>query len=142
MGPARSPTREPCDRVRITHGPLPVVNVLVIDDDLDTRELIATLLVRAGYEVRTASSGREALELMQLLHPELILLDLQMPDLDGAQFREQQRRNQDWIRIPTVVVTGSREEPQLDVAITGILHKPVRAREFLELARRYCTPPS
>jgi CheY-like chemotaxis protein len=139
MGLVRGRVGEDRGVLPIHHAPLPVVNVLVVDDDLDTRQLIATIIGKAGYTVATASSGREALQLLQSMRPELILLDIQMPDLDGAQFREQQRRNRDWIRIPTVVVTGSREEPQLDVGISATLHKPVRAKEFLSLARRYCT---
>ena len=62
-----------------------------------------------------------------------------MPDMDGPEFREQQRRNPDWITIPTVVVTGSKQEPHLDLAIRGTLHKPVRKDDFLAFARRYCT---
>jgi CheY-like chemotaxis protein len=117
---------------------LPVVNVLVVDDDDDTRDLVATIIGHAGYSVEVACSGREALERLQAMRPELIFLDIQMPDLDGAEFREQQRRNRDWIQIPTVVMTGSMEEPQLDVAVKATLHKPVRARDFLALVRRYC----
>jgi len=115
------------------------VNVLVVDDDLDTRELIATIIENAGYTVSTAATGREALDKLQTLRPELIFLDIQMPDLDGAEFREQQRRNPEWIRIPTVVITGSAEEPQLDIAVNATLHKPARAREFLGLVQRHCT---
>ena len=119
--------------------PLLTTNVLIVDDELDTRELLGMLIEGAGYSVRLACSGREAIELLQVVRPELIFLDLQMPDLNGAEFREQQRQNPLWIRIPTVVVTGSREEPQLDPAIAGTIHKPVRADDFLALVRRTCT---
>ena len=118
-----------------------MVNVLVVDDDEDTRDLVATIIAQAGYTVDVACSGREALARLRSEVPQLIFLDIQMPDLDGAEFREQQRRSRDWIQIPTVVMTGSMEEPQLDIAVTATLHKPVRARDFLALVRQYCTLP-
>lgn len=139
MGQDRTATYEGYDRSAVSAGALPVVNVLVVDDDVDTRDLVATIITHAGYTVETACSGREALERLQTIRPELILLDIQMPDLDGAEFREQQRRSREWIRIPTVVITGSMEEPQLDIAVNATLHKPVRARQFLALLRQYCT---
>lgn len=118
-----------------------MVNVLVVDDDEDTRDLVAAIITQAGYTVDVACSGREALARLRSEVPELIFLDIQMPDLDGAEFREQQRRVRDWIRIPTVVMTGSMEEPQLDIGVKATLHKPVRSRDFLALVRQHCTLP-
>jgi CheY-like chemotaxis protein len=126
-------------------GGLPLaagINVLIIDDEHDTCEMVAEILIRAGYSVAIARNGQHALELLAVVRPELIFLDLQMPVLDGASFREQQRRNPELIQIPTVVVTGSREESQLDPAIAATLRKPVRAKDFLALVRRYCSRAS
>ena len=125
--------------MRAYAGGLPVINALIVDDDDDTRDLIAAIIENAGYSVMTAGDGNEALAALSAVHPELILLDIQMPGLDGASFRQQQRRNPEWIRIPTVVITGSNEEPQLDPAIVDTLRKPVRAREFLAIVGRHCT---
>src|SRR5688572_22637827 len=102
------------------------VSVLVVDDDPDTRDLLTLILEHAGYSVATARNGCEALALMQSILPELILLDIQMPVMDGAFFREAQRRNPDLIRIPTAVMTGSKEEPTLDVGVVATLAKPFR----------------
>jgi CheY-like chemotaxis protein len=137
MGTARPAPRDRQDHA--SQPGLPVVNVLVIDDDADTRELVGTIITNAGYTAVMACSGREALAVLRSMRPELIFLDLQMPDLSGAEFREQQRRDPALLMIPTVVITGSREEPQLDLAIEATLHKPVRASEFLELVRQHCT---
>lgn len=115
------------------------VNVLVIDDEDDTRQLIAEIITKAGYSVETAADGQQALDLLRSVVPDLILLDIQMPVLDGASFRQEQRRNPEWIRIPTAVITGSNEEPQLDPAIAATLRKPVGARQFLALVRQHCT---
>ena len=117
------------------------VSVLVIDDEVDTHELLAAILAHGGYSVATACNGRDALALLHSVCPEMILLDIQMPVMSGPEFRELQRRDPDLIRIPTVVMTGSREEPVLDVGVAGVLRKPFRAKELLATARRYCTPP-
>jgi len=116
------------------------VSVLVVDDDDDARELLAAIIAKAGYTVATASNGREALELLEHLHPEVIFLDVVMPDMDGAEFRQQQRRNKEWIKIPTIVMTGAAEEPMLDVAVEQTLRKPVRSRDLLAIVARHCHP--
>ncbi len=115
------------------------VAVLVVDDDVDARDMIAALIERAGYSVTTASNGQEALELLEVLRPELIFLDVCMPVLDGAQFRQQQRRHKEWLTIPTVVMTGAAEEPMLDLAVERTLRKPVKGEELLSLVSAHCT---
>jgi CheY-like chemotaxis protein len=118
---------------------LPTVAVLVVDDDEDTREMLAALLDRAGYSTATACNGLEALELLKTVRPQLILLDVFMPEMDGPTFRQEQRRHWDWLHIPTIVMTGAADEPMLDIAVEETLRKPVRAAELLEIARRHCT---
>jgi len=120
------------------HG-LRAVSVLVVDDDDEARDMLASVLANEGYIIATAADGLEALELLESILPELILLDVQMPRCDGAQFRQAQRRNRDWIRIPTVVMTGVEEEPVLDVGVELALRKPIRRHDVLALAARYCT---
>lgn len=114
------------------------VSVLVIDDDPEAREMLAAVLENAGYSVATAENGFDALELLRKVRPKLILLDVVMPMCDGAEFREQQRRNKEWIKIPTIVMTGLAEEPVLDVAVEYALRKPIRSRDLLALVDRYC----
>ena len=59
------------------------VRVLVVDDDADTVETTTVLLHMTGYETRTATGGAEAIELAKAFHPEIVLLDLCMPKMDG-----------------------------------------------------------
>jgi CheY-like chemotaxis protein len=115
------------------------VSVLVVDDDDDTRDMLGVIL--AGYSIATACHGREALSLLQSIRPEMILLDIQMPVMDGAEFREAQRRIPELISIPTVVMTGSREEPTLDVGIAATLTKPFGRNALLQIVERHCHPP-
>ena len=113
--------------------------MLVVDDDADTRDLLAAIVEHAGYTTATAANGRDALAMLRAPLPELILLDVCMPIMDGTEFREAQRRNPQWLRIPTVVITGAYDEPVLDPAIVAALRKPVRAADVLALVERYCT---
>ena len=116
------------------------VDVLVIDDDADAREMLAALLCKRGYSVATAADGCQALELLRSIRPAVILVDLIMPVMDGATFREHQRHNRDWLEIPTIVMTGSKEEPMLDLAVEETLRKPVHVRDVLEIVRRHVDP--
>lgn len=122
----------------MSHGPL-AVSALLVDDDDDARELLASILEKEGYSVVGAHDGCEALELLRTIRPGVILLDLGMPRMNGAEFREAQRRHPEWLRIPTVVMTGTTDEPLLDLAIEETLHKPVRARELIDIVRRHAT---
>jgi CheY-like chemotaxis protein len=117
-------------------------SVLVIDDEVDTRDLLCVILEHAGYSVASAIDGRDALATLHSMKPELILLDIQMPIMDGAEFRQAQRRDQALMRIPTVVMTGSKEEPVLDMGVVECLHKPFRTKDLLAIISRYCSPPT
>ena len=113
-------------------------SVLIVDDDADTRELLELMLQRASYTVVSATNGQDALDVLRTIRPEMILLDIQMPIMDGAEFRQAQRLDHELMRIPTVVMTGSKEEPFLDLAVAETLCKPFRAAQLLALVGRFC----
>jgi CheY-like chemotaxis protein len=113
------------------------VDVLLVDDEEDVRMLITEILSRAGYSVRTAADGRDAMKVLDQIRPSVIIMDLQMPVMNGAEFRQAQRRNREWIKIPTVVMTGTTDEPMLDLAVEETLRKPVRAFKLLEIVSRH-----
>ena len=113
--------------------------MLIVDDDELARETYAAAIEGAGYTVAQASNGREALDTLHRVKPEMVLLDLQMPDMDGPTFRQEQRRNRGWLRIPTVVMTGSLDEKVLDLAVDDTLQKPFQPEALLSLVRRYCS---
>ncbi len=116
------------------------VSVLIIDDDIDTHEMLSVILAHAGYSVETACNGREGLATLTAIRPALILLDIEMPVMNGSEFRQAQRRDKDLIRIPTVVMTGSREEPVLDPGVLEVLRKPFRSKQLIGIISRYCAP--
>ena len=81
--------------------------ILVVEDDQDTREGLAEVLAVAGYLVRTAANGKIALEQARENRPDLIVLDLAMPVMNGWQFLEVQRRDPRLAAIPVIVASAS-----------------------------------
>lgn len=129
------------DSAAETAGPRRV-SALVIDDDPDARELLSSIATKVGYTIATAQNGRDGLDLLDSICPDVIFVDLSMPVMSGAEFREAQRRNRAWLSIPTIVMTGTNDEPLLDLAIEQTLRKPVRASELLEIIRRHARDTS
>ena len=88
---------------------------LIVDDDCDGREPIAHVLRRAGHEVTCASDAKQALDVLTRKTPAVVILDLMMPEMDGAQLLEVIRSYLRWQRIPVIVVSGA-DGPLLDRA--------------------------
>ena len=88
-------------------------HVLVIDDDAKTRDLVAAFLGGAGYEVRGAEDGAAGLRLAAAEPPDVVILDLQMPGMDGYKVCQVLRRGLRTKRIPIVMLTAS-DDPHLN----------------------------
>jgi signal transduction histidine kinase/DNA-binding response OmpR family regulator/HAMP domain-containing protein len=119
-------------KYRCSQPPCPV---LVVEDDVSMREVLRRMLETGGWAVREAANGREALACLAEARPELILLDLMMPEMDGFQFVDEVRQHQDWRSIPIVVVTAMDLTPderrRLNGYVEQILHKGAYSRELL-----------
>jgi len=114
--------------------------VLVVDDKASSRELIRTVLERSGYGVIEAGDGREAVRIARQAAPDLILLDLQMPALDGFGALGELRNEPRFASLPIVALTASAMQGDREKAIaagfTSYLSKPVKLAELrAELAR-------
>jgi signal transduction histidine kinase/CheY-like chemotaxis protein len=111
--------------------------VLVVEDDPATREMMRRTLVNDGWTVDEAENGRVGLERVRQRPPGLILLDLMMPEMDGFAFVEELRKNDEWRRIPVVVVTAKdiseEDKLRLDGRVKRIFQKAALTRD--ELAR-------
>ncbi len=86
-------------------------SVLVIDDSEPTRNLVSRLLSAAGWTVASAENGRAAINQIERARPDLILLDLMMPDVDGIEFLEILRKNEEWRLIPVILITAKDLTP-------------------------------
>ena len=116
--------------------------VLIVEDDSDTRETLSRRLQEMGWTVSQACNGRMALEEVRKQRPELILLDLMMPDMDGFEFAEELRRSVAWREIPIVVVSAKdisqEDQRRLTGQVAKILPKGVSSCEelLLDLGQR------
>jgi CheY-like chemotaxis protein len=94
-------------------------NLLVVDDDPDSRDVVARYLAREGYSVKSAANGREALVAVATTIPDLIILDAMMPEMSGVEFLQVIRSYLRWSTVPVILLTAFAGGPHID-----------RAREF------------
>jgi CheY-like chemotaxis protein len=107
--------------------------VLVVDDDATIRELVSVLLEEEGYQVREASDGRDAIGVLEHWTPDVIVLDMLMPGMDGAAFLEFQQASPRLARIPVVVMSASFKLKHAGErsAAAALLPKPFRIDDLL-----------
>jgi DNA-binding response OmpR family regulator len=110
----------------------PALSVLVVDDDSDVRALVTTLLGRAGYLVAEAENGRAALKALYEQRPDLVVLDVNMPDLDGWGTLERIRELSD---VPVIMLSARSEELEkvraLRAGADDYVTKPFGRQELL-----------
>ena len=113
-----------------------IPRVLVVDDEPDFSELAAFNLRRAGYEVQQAANGLDALQITRETLPDLVLLDVMLPEVDGFAVCEYIRKNPRTARIPVLLVTACCTDLSrsigLEAGATGYLTKPVSPRELVQ----------
>jgi CheY-like chemotaxis protein len=115
------------------HTPHESCSVLLVEDDPDTREVMVRALEKDGWAVTEAGNGREALDRLAQKKPQLILLDLMMPVMDGFDFLLEMRANAAWQDIPVIVLTAKdlTEEDRrvLSGRVEEIVEKGARSHE-------------
>ena len=120
------------ERYECARPPCPL---LVVEDDPVMRDMLRRRLEKEDWTVIEAENGRVALERMAEQKPELILLDLMMPEMDGFQFLDEIRRREDWRLIPVIVVTAkelsAQDRQRLNGSVEKILQKGAYSREEL-----------
>ncbi|HWQ83740.1 MAG TPA: response regulator [Anaerolineales bacterium] len=108
--------------------------ILIVDDDIDTLRLVGLMLQRQGYEISAASNGIQALAMVQAEHPDLILLDLMMPDIDGVEVTRRLRSADDTKDVPIIMFTAKTQvEDKIEGFEAGAddyLTKPTQPREL------------
>ena len=109
--------------------------VLVVDDDEDNIRIISTMLLARGYEVRLARDGRSAMESIRQQRPDLVLLDVMMPGMDGMQVLDTIRADPRTTALPVILVTAKTEDQDLlDGYRAGAQYyvtKPFTSRQLL-----------
>jgi two-component system, cell cycle response regulator DivK len=110
--------------------------VLVIEDNEDNAVLIARILEKAGYRVRMVQTGLEGLDLVVRDRPDFIILDVQLPDIDGAEVVRRLRASKVGAAIPVIAITscamtGDRER-LLAAGCNGYIEKPIDPEKVVE----------
>lgn len=90
--------------------------VLIVDDDPDAAEMTAQYLRKAGHRVRSVPNGREALASLSEEIPDVAILDVRMPEMDGITFLEVMRCYLRWETVPVILITGFPDDPRLSRA--------------------------
>ncbi len=118
-------------------------SILLVEDNLINQKVMLSLLRKKGYQVDVANNGQEALDLLSTTPYRLILMDVQMPVLDGLEATRRIRGNPDWTALPIVAMTahamnGDRERC-LQAGMSAYLAKPVDHKHLLKLVEQFLT---
>ena len=106
-----------------------MAKILVVDDNADNRDVLSRLVGFGGHEPFTASDGKEALDRARQDHPDLILMDLAMPEMDGWSATRRLKSDQDLTHIPVIIVTGHVTHQDIqdaqEVGCDDVVSKPI-----------------
>ena len=112
-------------------------SILVVEDNMDNYELVRFVLERAGYGVFLAVNGRDGVDAARFQKPDLILMDLTMPEMDGWMAAEKIKENPITKSIPLIAITAHtlpRDRYRaLQSGYDGYISKPIHVQSFLEL---------
>lgn len=110
-------------------------SVLVVDDDAGIRELLKFKLTKGGFDVETSANGQECLESLRAGLPDVVLLDVRMPRVDGLETLDA-IRTEFGSALPVVLLTGADPEPDSATAATERISKPFTMEEVLACIER------
>ena len=115
------------------------IQVLVVEDEADIRDLIIFHLAREGFQTRTAGTGAEALQRMRKSRPDLVILDLMIPELDGLEVCRRLRRDPATASIPVIILTAKGDEVDrvvgLEIGADDYVTKPFSPKELVARVR-------
>src|SRR3982751_2712845 len=112
--------------------------VLIVDDDEDLACAIGDVLIDAGYAVISARDGKQALTALQRQPPDLMLVDIFMPGMNGSELLRIVRSSSEWSGIPRIVMTGAND-PIIGIrSDAAVIYKPLDLNALLELVARCC----
>lgn len=114
-----------------------MATILIVDDEPILRQLFQKVIEHDGHTVMTASNGREALQVMREQVPDLIMLDMQMPAMDGTTFLRLIRRHQDWANVPVVIMSAMAHKTDIqNVGALGVRDYVLKAGFSLPVLRK------
>lgn len=122
------------------------LTVMVVDDNEDLREMLRYMVERLGYRVVEAENGHEAIEIVRHRCPDLILMDLSMPVMDGLAATRLLRTIEEMYHVPIVAISANRREQSQAAALAAgcneYLTKPVNFHQLQSLLGNWLTAPA
>lgn len=113
------------------------IRILLIEDNEPNRRLLEDYLIYQGFSVFALSAGIGFEQALEEFQPQVVLLDLKLPDMDGCDILEQMQQNAGWRKIPVIVVSArafiADQQRALDCGARRYLVKPIRLLELLEV---------
>lgn len=123
--------------------PQPKHKILIVEDSASNMMLFCDLLERVGYEIICAETGRQGVRLARSHRPDLVLLDIKLPDIDGTRVMRWIRRLDSLRAIPIIAVTAfamlGDKEKFLDAGFDAYISKPISIPSFLEVVEHFLT---
>ncbi len=137
-GPVEQPHSD--RSVSAVHRQQQSLEILVVDDSVSVRTVVARLMQRQGWQVRTAKDGVEAIERLHIRKPDLIILDVEMPRMNGYEFMSSLRAQDAFKDTPVIMLTSRASKKHREKAealgVNGFMTKPYGDEEFVALVRR------
>jgi two-component system, cell cycle response regulator DivK len=116
--------------------------ILVVEDNERNMKLFRDVLHASGYRTLEAATGERAVELVSEHRPDLVLMDIQLPDIDGVEALARLRADERFSSVPVLALTAQAMEGDrerfLAAGFDGYLSKPVNIAEFVATVKRYC----
>lgn len=114
--------------------------ILVVDDDTDLADMLKLRIEAEGYEFMSARDGREMLEILKIKKPDLILLDIMLPNMDGYSAIREMRKDERLAGIPVIVLSAKEKKKMDDLfaleKIKFFVEKPFETKELMEKIRK------
>lgn len=119
--------------------------ILVVEDNLMNLELVSDVLEANGYQVLQADTGQKALEIAEQELPDLVLMDIQLPEMDGLEVTRLLKKNERTRNIKIIALTAHAmrgdEEKARDAGCSGYIAKPINTRDFATVIAGYLGQP-
>ncbi len=115
--------------------------ILIVDDEEDVVDVVKVVLESEGYEVITSENGKKALEVLKTQHPDLIILDIMMPEMDGVEVCSRLRKMEKMNDVPIVMFSAKLsavdKKESFDAGADGFITKPFNTKGFTTSIRTY-----
>jgi DNA-binding response OmpR family regulator len=110
--------------------------ILVVDDDVDIMKMLKARMESEGYEIMSAMDGKQMLDMLEVKKPDVILLDIMLPNMDGYSVLREMRKRKEYDNIPVIILSAKEKKKMGDLfileKIAFFIEKPFDTKDLLE----------